>query len=43
VASVKEMESLKAEDIANAIIYSIDSPQYLNINEILLRPLSQEK
>ena len=43
VESVKEMESLNAEDIANAIIYSLDSPQYLNINEILLRPLSQEK
>ena len=43
VESVKEIESLKAEDIANAIIYSIDSPPYLNINEILLRPLSQEK
>src|SRR5919107_1673900 len=26
VESVKEMESLKAEDIANAIIYSLDSP-----------------
>jgi NADP-dependent 3-hydroxy acid dehydrogenase YdfG len=43
VESVREMESLNAEDIANAIIYSLDSPQYLNINEILLRPLSQEK
>lgn len=43
IESVKEMESLNAEDIANAIIYSLDSPQYLNINEILLRPLSQEK
>jgi NADP-dependent 3-hydroxy acid dehydrogenase YdfG len=43
VDSVKKMESLKAEDIANAIIYSIESPHYLNINEILLRPLSQEK
>lgn len=43
VESVKKMESIKAEDIANAIIYSIDSPPYLNINEILLRPLSQEK
>ena len=43
VESVKEMESLNAEDIANAIIYSLDSPQYLNVNEILLRPLSQEK
>jgi NADP-dependent 3-hydroxy acid dehydrogenase YdfG len=43
VESVKEMESIKAEDIAKAIIYSIDSPPYLNINEILLRPLSQER
>ena len=43
VESVKEMESLNADDIANAIRYSLDSPQYLNINEILLRPLSQEK
>lgn len=43
VESVKKMESLKAEDIANAIIYSLESPHYLNINEILLRPLSQEK
>jgi NADP-dependent 3-hydroxy acid dehydrogenase YdfG len=43
VESVKEMESLNADDIANAIIYSLDSPQYLNVNEILLRPLSQEK
>ena len=43
VKSVKEMESLNAEDIANAIIYSLDSPPYLNINEILLRPVSQEK
>lgn len=43
IESVKKMESIKAEDIANAIIYSLDSPQYLSINEILLRPLSQEK
>ena len=43
IESVKKMESIKAEDIANAIIYSLDAPQYLNINEILLRPLSQEK
>ena len=43
VESVKKMESLKAEDIANAILYSLDSPHYLNINEILLRPLTQDK
>ena len=43
VESVKKMESLKAEDIANAILYSLESPHYVNINEILLRPLTQEK
>ena len=43
VESVKKMESLNAEDISNAILYSLESPHYLNINEILLRPLSQEK
>lgn len=43
VESVKKMEALQAKDIANAIIYALDSPHYVNINEILLRPTSQEK
>ena len=43
VESVKKMEALQADDIANAIVYALDSPRYVNINEILLRPISQEK
>jgi NADP-dependent 3-hydroxy acid dehydrogenase YdfG len=43
IESVKKMEALQAEDIANAIVYAVNSPKYVNINEILLRPLSQEK
>jgi NADP-dependent 3-hydroxy acid dehydrogenase YdfG len=43
IESVKKMEALQAEDIANAIVYAVNSPKYVNINEILLRPLSQDK
>ncbi|HET8793922.1 MAG TPA: SDR family oxidoreductase [Nitrososphaeraceae archaeon] len=43
VESVKKMEALQAEDIANSILYAVNSAKYVNINEILLRPISQEK
>ena len=43
IESVRKMEALQAADIANAIVYAADSPRYVNVNEILLRPLSQEK
>ena len=43
IESVRKMEALQAVDIANAIAYAADSPRYVNVNEILLRPLSQEK
>jgi len=43
VESVKKMEALQAEDIANSILYAVNSAEYVNINEILLRPISQEK
>ena len=43
IESVKKMEALQAEDIANAIVYALESPRYVNVNEILLRPISQEK
>ncbi|HJU60165.1 MAG TPA: SDR family oxidoreductase [Nitrososphaeraceae archaeon] len=43
VESVKKMEALQADDIANAIVYALESPRYVNVNEILLRPISQEK
>jgi NADP-dependent 3-hydroxy acid dehydrogenase YdfG len=37
------MESLKAQDIANAILFAVESPHYVNVNEIMLRPTTQER
>jgi len=39
----KKMETLQAQDIANAILYAVDSPPHVNVNEILIRPTAQEK
>lgn len=36
------MESLEAEDIANAIVYAVSQPPRVNVNEILIRPTEQE-
>ena len=41
VENIKKMESLQAEDIANAILYAVDSPPHVNVNEILIRPTTQ--
>ena len=41
--NTKNMEALQAEDIANAIHYAVDSPNYVNVNEILIRPTTQER
>ncbi|MFN6558664.1 MAG: SDR family NAD(P)-dependent oxidoreductase [Nostoc sp. ChiSLP01] len=38
--SVKNLES---KDIANAIVYAVTQPQYVNVNEILIRPTEQER
>ncbi|HMJ34714.1 MAG TPA: SDR family NAD(P)-dependent oxidoreductase [Baekduia sp.] len=35
------VEKLKSEDIANAIIYAIGQPDYVSINEVLVRPTKQ--
>ena len=42
VANAKKMEALHAEDIANAILYAVESPPHVNVNEILIRPTTQE-
>ena len=39
----KKMEALRAEDIANAILYAVESPAHVNVNEILIRPTTQER
>ena len=41
VDDTKKLVNLQAEDIANAILYAIDSPNHVNVNEILIRPASQ--
>jgi NADP-dependent 3-hydroxy acid dehydrogenase YdfG len=35
------MTPLQSEDIANAIVYAVTQPQYVDINEILIRPSQQ--
>lgn len=43
VENAKKMEALQAEDIANAIIYAVESPKHVNVNEILVRPTTQDR
>ncbi|MFQ5572718.1 MAG: SDR family oxidoreductase [Nitrosopumilaceae archaeon] len=43
VESSKKMQSLYADDIANAILYAVESPNHVNVNEILVRPTTQER
>jgi NADP-dependent 3-hydroxy acid dehydrogenase YdfG len=43
VESTKKMVALQAEDIANAILYAVESPPHVNVNEILIRPTTQER
>ena len=42
VENTKKMVALHAEDIANAILYAVESPSHVNVNEILIRPTTQE-
>ena len=43
VDSVKKMKALDAQDIANAIFYALNSPAHVNMNEILIRPVQQDR
>jgi NADP-dependent 3-hydroxy acid dehydrogenase YdfG len=43
IQSSKNMETLQSEDIANAILYAIQAPNHVNVNEILIRPTAQER
>jgi NADP-dependent 3-hydroxy acid dehydrogenase YdfG len=40
---VKSIQPLQSQDIANAIVYAITQPQYVDINEILIRPTEQAR
>lgn len=43
VENTKQMEALQSDDIAKAILYAVDSPNHVNVNEILIRPTTQER
>lgn len=43
IQASKSMETLQSEDIANAILYAIQAPNHVNVNEILIRPTAQER
>lgn len=43
VEGAKKMEALHADDIANAILYALNAPKHVNVNEVLIRPTSQER
>ena len=43
VDSVKKMEPLQAQDIADAIAFALESPPHMNVNEVLIRPVQQDR
>ena len=43
VEKTRQMEALQAEDIANAIMFAVEAPRHVNVNEILIRPVTQER
>ena len=43
VEAAKKTQSLRAEDIANAILFALQSPEHMNVNEVLVRPTTQER
>ena len=43
IQATKDMETLRSDDIANAILYAVQAPEHVNVNEILIRPTAQER
>jgi NADP-dependent 3-hydroxy acid dehydrogenase YdfG len=39
--SVAKMRALQSADIANAVVYAVTQPEYVAVNEILIRPTDQ--
>jgi NADP-dependent 3-hydroxy acid dehydrogenase YdfG len=43
VESTKQMQALQSADIASAILFAVESPSHMNVNEVLIRPTAQER
>ena len=43
IEMTKQMEVLQAGDIADAIVFAVQAPSHVNVNEILIRPTTQER
>ena len=43
IKNAKAIQALKAEDIANSIMFALESPPHMNVNEIAVRPTVQER
>jgi NADP-dependent 3-hydroxy acid dehydrogenase YdfG len=39
----KSIQALRSEDIANSIMFAVESPPHMNVNEITVRPTTQER
>lgn len=43
VEDAKKRETLQSEDIADSVMYALDAAEHVNVNEILIRPRTQER
>ena len=41
IEASKKMQVLQSQDIADAILYAVQAPRHVNVNEILIRPSEQ--
>lgn len=43
VENTKKMAALHAQDIAEAVVFAVQAPEHVNVNEVLIRPVTQER
>jgi len=43
IQASRNMENLRSDDVANAVLYAIRTPSHVNVNELLIRPTAQER
>lgn len=43
IENAKKSVSLQSKDIAQAILYAVQTPSHVNVNEVLIRPITQER